>query len=136
MTNIFIDTSAFIALYLKGDEFHERAVSFLEKTDKNNIFLTSNYILDEVYTFLRASKGKETAVFFAEFLAQNSQIVILKRIILEDEKKAFDLFKKLDLPHLSFTDCTSFALMKRLEAKKAFSFDEHFAKAGFEMIPG
>jgi len=135
MTNIFIDTSAFIALYLKDDEFHESATSFLEKTDKKNIFLTSNYILDEVYTFLRANKGKETAVSFAEFLAQNSQIVILKRINLEDEKKAFELFRKLDLPRLSFTDCTSFALMKRLGTKEAFSFDKHFAKAGFEMIP-
>lgn len=135
MTNIFIDTSAFIALYLKGDEFHERATSFLDTIDKKNVFLTSNYILDEVYTFLRASKGKETAISFAEFLARNSQIVILKRISLEDEKKAFELFRKLDLPRLSFTDCTSFALMKRLEVKEAFSFDEHFTKAGFEMVP-
>lgn len=135
MTNIFIDTSAFIALYLKGDEFHKRATSFLDTIDKKNVFLTSNYILDEVYTFLRASKGKETAISFAEFLAQNSQIVILKRISLEDEKKAFELFRKLDLPRLSFTDCTSFALMKRLETKEAFSFDEHFAKAGFKMVP-
>lgn len=135
MTNIFIDTSAFIALYLKGDEFHEQAASFLKKTDKKNVFLTSNFILDEVYTFLRASKGRETAISFAEFLAQNSQIVVLKRISLEDEKKAFELFRKLDLSHLSFTDCTSFALMKRLEIKEAFSFDKHFAKAGLEMMP-
>ena len=135
MTNIFIDTSAFIALYLKGDEFDERAALFLDKTDKKTIFLTSNYILDEVYTFLRSNKGKETAISFAEFLAQNSQIVILKRIGLEDEKKAFELFRKLDLSKLSFTDCTSFALMKRLEIKEVFSFDKHFAKAGFEVIP-
>lgn len=135
MTNIFIDTSAFIALYLKGDEFHERATSFLDTVDKRSVFFTSNFILDEVYTFLRANKGKETAISFAEFLTQNSQIVILKRISLEDEKKAFEIFRKLDLPHLSFTDCTSFALMKRLEVKEAFSFDEHFVKAGFNVLP-
>ena len=135
MTSIFIDTSAFISLYLKGDEFHQQATTFLENLNKESIFFTSNYILDEVYTFLRSNKGKKTAVSFAEFLAQNTQTVVLKRINLEDEKKAFEFFRKLDLPHLSFTDCTSFALMKRLGVNEVFSFDEHFAKAGFEVVP-
>ena len=115
--------------------FIASAISFLEKIDKKNVFLTSNYILDEVYTFLRATKGKLVAVSFAEFLLQNSQTVLLKRIGLEDEKKAFQLFKKYDFSHLSFTDCTSFALMKRIETEKAFSFDKHFAKAGFKVLP-
>jgi predicted nucleic acid-binding protein len=135
MTAIFIDTSAFIALYLKGDEFHTQATSFLTSLSKNTDFVTSNYILDEVYTFLRINRGKEKAVSFAEFLAENTEIIKLKRINLEDEKEAFLCFKKFDFSQLSFTDCTSFALMKRLELKESFTFDKNFAKAGFKMLP-
>lgn len=135
MTSIFIDTSAFIALYLKGDSFHPQAIEFLKEVQRKTTFLTSNFILDEVYTFLRANKGKKVAVDFAEFLAQNAEVVKLRRISLEDEKEAFGYFKKYDFSGLSFTDCTSFALMKRLEIKEVFTFDQHFSKAGFKILP-
>lgn len=135
MTNIFIETSAFIALYLKGDDFHSKATSFLKSLKEKTIFITSNFVLDEVYTFLRANKGKNVAVNFAEFLAQSAEVVKLRRISLEDEKEAFGYFKKFDFSGLSFTDCTSFALMKKLEIKEVFTFDQHFAKAGFKVLP-
>ncbi len=41
------------------------------------------------------------------------------------------LFKKYDDKDLSFTDCTSFALMKRLKVQTAFTFDGHFQQVGF-----
>lgn len=132
---MFIETSAFIALYLKSDEFHEQATSFLGSLSKDTFFITSNYVLDEVYTFLRSVKGKAVAVDFAKFLAQNAEIVKLKRISLEDEKEAFNCFRNYDFPRLSFTDCTSFAMMKRLSLKEVFTFDKHFAKAGFNVVP-
>jgi predicted nucleic acid-binding protein len=34
-----------------------------------------------------------------------------------------------------YTDAVSFALMKRLKIKKAFSFDKHFMISGFANIP-
>jgi len=135
MTNIFIETSAFIALYLKGDDFHSQAAELLKELRGKTTFVTSNFILDEIYTFLRAKKGKQVAVNFAEFLAQNAEVVKLRRISLEDEKEAFGYFKKFDFSGLSFTDCTSFALMKKLEIKEVFTFDQHFAKAGFKVLP-
>ncbi len=36
----------------------------------------------------------------------------------------------------SFTDCVSFVLMKRRRLRRVFTFDRHFAAAGFEMWPG
>jgi len=135
MTAIFIDTSAFIALYLKSDEFHSQAVSFLTALPEDASFVTSNFVLDEVYTFLRATKGKEVAVAFAEFLAQNAETVKINRVTLEDEKAAFRFFGRLDFSQLSFTDCVSFAQMERLSLKEVFTFDKHFAKAGFKVLP-
>jgi predicted nucleic acid-binding protein len=34
----------------------------------------------------------------------------------------------------SFTDCTSFVLMKKLRIEKAFAFDDHFVQTGFELF--
>lgn len=135
MTAIFIDTSAFIALYLIGDDFHQKAVSFLKSLKGKATFATSNFVLDEVYTLLRSKKGRKVSIEFAEFLVQNAEVVKLRRISLEDEKDAFEYFKKFDFSGLSFTDCTSFALMKRFGIKEVFTFDRHFAQANFTVIP-
>ncbi|MEM2906171.1 MAG: PIN domain-containing protein [Candidatus Bathyarchaeia archaeon] len=35
---------------------------------------------------------------------------------------------------LSFTDCTSLAVMKALGIKKALTFDQDFEKAGFALV--
>jgi predicted nucleic acid-binding protein len=36
---------------------------------------------------------------------------------------------------VSFTDCTSFVLMRTLGLQAAFTFDRHFKRAGFKTIP-
>jgi uncharacterized protein len=35
----------------------------------------------------------------------------------------------------SLTDCSSFALMKELGIKEAFTFDKNFLEAGFRAVP-
>lgn len=133
---IFIDSSAFIALYLSDDDFHQTAKKLLkELKEKQTNFITSNFVLDETYTFLRAKINKKTAIGFAEFLTENTDIIKIIRITVGDEKKAFVYFKALDGRGVSFTDCSSFSLMKRLNLKIAFTFDQDFAQARFVVMP-
>jgi len=133
---IFIDSSAFIAIYLADDDFHEQAGEALKKLREKEVsFITSNFVLDEVFTFLRAKVNKKTAIDFAEFLAENTEIIKIIRITVGDEQTAFDYFKKLDGKGVSFTDCTSFALMQRIGLKTAFTFDRDFIKAQFKVVP-
>lgn len=35
----------------------------------------------------------------------------------------------------SFTDCTSFVVMKELRIQRALTTDRHFSQAGFELLP-
>jgi len=135
MNQVFIDSSAFVALYLQDDDFHKKAVGVLKKLQQEQRELvTSNFILDEVYTFIRAKRGKMVAVDFTHFLAENVDVVRVNRITIQDEQKALYYFSSLDGKGVSFTDCTSFALMKRMGIQEALTFDSDFKKAGFTIL--
>ena len=52
---------------------------------------------------------------------------------LQDEVAALGIMEKIGDPTISFTDYLSFALMHRRRIRQAFTFDRHFAKAGFDI---
>lgn len=133
-TKIFVDTSAFVALFDKKDQYHKRAAAFFDTLNPTLIKLhTSNYVMDETITRIRIQDGHHSAVIFGSHFFM-SKIFHIYYIDRELEQGAFELFKKYADKKLSFTDCTSFALMKHLGIKKAFAFDDDFAKVGFEIV--
>lgn len=133
---VFVDTSAFKALFDFSDEFHSKAAKFLTKIKEANFrMITSNFILDETYTLIRVRMGKEPAIQFRQDLISSTSVLKALRIAVGDEKMAWKYFVKLPGRGISFTDCTSFALMKKLGIKKAFAFDEDFVRAGFKTLP-
>jgi len=46
----------------------------------------------------------------------------------------WELYQKYKDKKFSFTDVTSFSIMKDLNIKKAFAFDREFIQAGIELI--
>ena len=133
---VFVDTSGFKALVDPKDEFHLRAVKVWADFAKSGTKLvSSNYILDESYTVIRIKCGLEVARKFRELLASNGEEIKIMRITLSDEHLAWGWFER-NWSKLSFTDCTCFALMKRLGLGHFFGFDEHFERAGFESVAG
>jgi predicted nucleic acid-binding protein len=50
-------------------------------------------------------------------------------------EKALVILQKSDHKTWSFTDCTSFALMRELSVSEAFTFDRHFREAGLLAFP-
>ena len=52
-----------------------------------------------------------------------------------DEEKAWEIFLKFKDKEFSYTDCTSFALMQRLQIDTAYSFDSHFKIMKFQVLP-
>lgn len=133
---IFVDTSAFKAVFDRGDDFHQKALHFWETARKERkIWITSNFILDETYTLIRVRMGKKAWLGFYQDLLESGAMIRIFRITVGDEKEALRYFENLPGKDLSFTDCTSFALMRRLDLKEVFAFDEHFPKAGFNLLP-
>ena len=130
---IFVDTSGFLALTVGTDEHHLEAVQWW-KGQMGTELVTSNLVVIETLGWVRHKIGKAKAVTVGEAIFQDNQIAI-KRVSLLDEQKAWDLFCKVAGRGVSMIDCTSFVVMKRLKVKQAFTFDEDFAKAGFEVRP-
>src|SRR5881396_4089497 len=50
-------------------------------------------------------------------------------------EKARSWFFRWKDKDFSFTDCTSFVVMRELGQRRALTTDHHFAQAGFEMVP-
>jgi uncharacterized protein len=127
---IFLDTSAFLAIENKRDTHHLKAVAFRDSCLKaGSPFITTDYVLDESYTVIRFRAGYHIAIQFGEDL-RKSQFLRIEHITPEIIEKAWQLFKSFSDHDFSFTDCTSFIIMGRLQIQTAFSFDNHFKEYG------
>ena len=132
---LFVDTSAFIAVTDRSDHHHQRAAAyFRELLQSRHPILTTNFILDETYTRLKRKLGSDAAITFGGALKKSVQVDLLT-IDEEIETLAWKIFKKYRDQDFSYTDCTSFAVMKRKKIRTAFTFDAHFQIFGFQMLP-
>lgn len=132
-SKVFVDSSFFKALVDKPDDFNKEANKIWAKLEKEKVMLvTSNYILDETFTLIRTRCGLKTVNAFRENLAASSKVLKFVRITVADEAKAWNWFLN-DWSKLSFTDCVSFAVMKRFKLSRIATFDQHFKKAGFRI---
>jgi uncharacterized protein len=129
---IFIDTGPFIAKYLKRDQYHATARKIWNSIKEKSLFV-SNFVLDELLTYTGRITGNR---FISEKirLIYTSQTFQILRPTPEDELSALDFFEKYSDQLISYTDCISFALMKKNGIQQVFSFDHHFSIAGFEII--
>src|SRR6266702_4710271 len=140
MRACFYDTWAFLALANARNTGHDVAQAADQALERAGfISVTSDYILDETLTALHVHAGAHVAlkflsVFDAQVLAE--EMVLLELTSLRRDR-ALREFRKLAprIPRLSFTDCTSFTLMRELDIRVAFTADRHFLRAGPRLRP-
>jgi len=131
---IFVDTGAWLALNDKQDQFHIQALEGKARIASEKIDLvTSDFIFDESLTFIRYRVSHDAAVLFGRSLL-NSSIVRMVTVDQDVLHHGFEIFKKYRDKNFSLTDCTSFALMKRLKLSTCFTFDSHFLQMGFTLL--
>ena len=94
-------------------------------------FVTSDYVLDETATLLKArGHGHIVPRFFADVLdSQSCRIVWMDTDLFS---AAAQFFAKHMDQAWSFTDCVSFTIMRNLKLRTALTKDDHFHSAGFE----
>ncbi len=133
MSQVFVDSSFWIAFRGKNQEGHIRAVA------------TARQLISARAQFVT------TYLTFAEIHAAFSRVEMLRDQIIEDFTSnsvariespdpgdyagAFALLRQHDDKSFSFCDAVSFAVMRRLNIKSALSLDDHFRQFGdFEIL--
>jgi len=99
------------------------------------VFVTSDYVADETLTLLRIRLGIDAAETWWQQVDGSSR-VRWENISPARADKARSLFFRYRDKSFSFTDCTSFTLMRELKLREALTTDHHFLQAGFGIKPG
>lgn len=130
---IFIDTGAWLARLDARDQYHRVATERWKRLERSDLRpLTSNLVLAETLTLLARRQNYEYAARQARAIYASTVLDIL-RPDREQDIEAIDFFEKYADQQVSFTDCVSFALMRRHGINEVFGFDRHFEQAGFAL---
>lgn len=138
MNRVFVDTWAWYALADVSDADHVLAQLANEQLlDDGYKFVTTNFVLDEIITLIRYNLHHTAAVSFWNTLQSlvAAELVELVRIDEDHETAAWQIFEQFNDQEFSYTDCTSFAVMRALGLTQAFTADHHFAIMRFVLIP-
>lgn len=134
MKKVFFDSWGWVAIINKADVYHGNVFPFYKAfISQGGKPVTTDYILAETITFLRAKISSEIVSVFIETIldAVKKERIILERI---DEKrwvKAWEMSKKYnDKPYISFFDFTSFIVIKELGVSNVLTSDKHFEEVG------
>lgn len=133
MKTIFADTSFLVAYYNIKDENHLVARRFIQNNHKT-IYVITDYIFDEFLTVLLSRRNKSLSIEAgAKILADKN----IRRLRINDEifQKTWEIYRIFKDKQWSFTDCSSYVLMKNLSINEGLSFDEHFSQFGFTTLP-
>lgn len=132
---VFVDAGALFARYRPSDEHHAQAIKGWSLIEQGRATcVTTDLVFAEAAGLLIRWGGAARAAPRVRTWF-DSQALEVVRVETELEMEALDLLEKFSDQNLSFIDCTSFAVMRRLRLKRAFAFDKHFTIAGFELWP-
>ena len=130
---VFVDTSALLALFDRGEDRHRLAKECLAELASARL-VVSDYVLDESLTrWLTSGRGVPGLAFVDALLRSPRHEFVF---VGEDSfREALVRAEKLAEQGLSFTDCTNVVLVEALALDAIFAFDEGFAHIGLEVVP-
>lgn len=125
---IFVDTGNWYAVNVEEDPDHERTRELFLGAMSD--LITTDYVVDELLTLLSARGNRDIAVRIGErfWTQEASDLEWTKE---DDIWEAWRVFTTFNDKQWSFTDCVSYAVMKRLGIREAFALDEYFKQFGF-----
>ncbi|MGQ0652294.1 MAG: type II toxin-antitoxin system VapC family toxin [Betaproteobacteria bacterium] len=132
MTRYLVDTGAWYALVDRKDPDHAAVSECLR--ERAGQLVTTNFIFDESVTLIRYRLGSSAARTFGEQLLHGgaARLVAITR---RDEARAWEIFARYRDKAFSYTDCTSFAAMRRLGIDTAVAIDDDFRAFGLACLP-
>ncbi|HEX9563959.1 MAG TPA: PIN domain-containing protein [Gemmatimonadaceae bacterium] len=131
-TRLFVETSGWYALIDRRDAWHANAAQQVATLlDARGRLVTTDYVVDESCTLARARAGCVAANRLLDVSKQTGALD-WGWIGAERFARAEVCFRKHSDHGYSFTDCTSFVVMRELKLARVLANDAHFTQAGFE----
>ncbi len=133
MLNVFVDASAFIAVWKPDDSSHEKALEIVEKlTTLKATPYTSPFVIAESLNVISRHVSRRVAVLLL------GEIRSGRYFVMDPDEDIFgraeNIYKKATSKDLSYMDCIGFEIMRSLDITWTFSFDTHFKKQGFKRL--
>lgn len=133
---VFVDTAAWLAFFLRRDQYHALALSAFEELRgrRSELFVT-DLVVAELHVHL--VRGFTPGVA-AAYLTQVKSDPLVREVYVDEELQRaalVDWLLRFEDQPFSFTDAVSFAAMRARGIRAAFTFDRHFAVAGFDVVP-
>ncbi len=124
---VFVDASAWIALFYPNNRNHERAALLWKEMINNDWPLcTTNWTLYEAATFLSCRVGRYDWAVELLTIAQTAGEVLSAD---EVEHEAINTFRNHGDKRLSIVDCANFQALRKNGCEQAFTFDRNFEQA-------
>jgi predicted nucleic acid-binding protein len=136
MRQLFVDTAGWMACADGSDPGHGKALAVRDAwLEGGGLFVTSDYVADETLTLLRIRLGIGAAKAWWQQVDSSSRLR-WEYVSPDRADKARELFFRYRYKDFSFTDCTSFIVMREMKLREALTTDHHFLQAGFGIKPG
>ncbi len=133
---VFADTSGLYALLDRNDASHALAAGTVNRLLRaGRRLVATDYVLAETVNLANARGGKIVALRVLDLIEQ-SQGIRVEWVGPERFEEAKRFFRKHVDQAFSFTDCSSFIVMRQLKLTEALTNDRHFSIAGFRPLLG
>jgi hypothetical protein len=118
---IFVDTSFLIALLIKTDQFHEKALEISQTINERKVI--NNTVLNETLNAFTGKGGKVGKELYNVIL----EMFDIQYLTPADYDDAIDLYLHYD-SSINYSDCTILSTMFQNDIDQILSFDTDFEK--------
>jgi uncharacterized protein len=135
VNGLFVDTAGWMACADAADPAHSGTTAARDQwLQQGGLLVSTDYVADETLTLIRLRLGLGAAESWWRQVEGSSR-VRWEAISPGRADKARGLFFRYTDKEFSFTDCTSFVVMRELKLRQALTTDHHFVQAGFGAMP-
>jgi uncharacterized protein len=130
----FVDTSALYALIDRKDLHHSKMSGVVRRLlHSGRRLVTTDYVVCETVNLANARAGHHVGGRLLDLVDRSSALRVEWIGSLRFE--ATKMFYRRHSDHrYSFTDCTSFVIMRELKLLEVLTTDRHFREAGFHIL--
>ncbi len=136
MKALFVDTAGWMACADSNDTAHVQSCAARDAAlEAGRTLVTTDFVVDETLTLIRFRLGVDAAEAWWQQV-DGSRRLRWEPVDSDRFERARQMFFRYRDKDFSFTDCSSFAIMRELKLVQALTTDHHFRQIGFEVLPG